>query len=174
MSSPESPSAIIISIVVGIFVTVVGGVILAYIMHDGRFAANAQNPQPSPVSTPAPATPAPTLAITPNSFDSSTTTSAANTNSAGEEEEEWTPGSEHPDYPNVIAADKEGVWEPAPGYEWANSGEDDLRVVWAPGKKHSDYPHVVASDTEGRWEPEDGYEWVGAGNGDFRVRRRDE
>ncbi len=41
----------------------------------------------------------------------------------------WMPGSGHPEYPNVIASDKERNWNPAPGYKWVMDAPGDLRVV---------------------------------------------
>jgi hypothetical protein len=41
----------------------------------------------------------------------------------------WKPGTQHSDYPNVIAAEKEQVWSPATGYQWLNNVKDDFRVI---------------------------------------------
>jgi hypothetical protein len=41
----------------------------------------------------------------------------------------WVPGSKDPGLPNVVAGQKEGSWQAAPGYRWASSNPKDLRVV---------------------------------------------
>ena len=45
--------------------------------------------------------------------------------------EKWTPGLPHPEHPNIVAADKEKHWLPAPGYKWVNDPPvpGDMRVV---------------------------------------------
>jgi phage FluMu protein Com len=40
----------------------------------------------------------------------------------------WVPGTPHPQFPNVVASDEEGVWSPAPGYAWVTSTPGDFRV----------------------------------------------
>jgi len=74
----------------------------------------------------------------------------------------WSPGKEHPKYPNVFASETKGSWIPAPGYDWVNLPDidkGDLRVRWAPGKEHPKHHHVIASETERSWDPAPGHKW---------------
>lgn len=48
----------------------------------------------------------------------------------------WSPGSRHPDFPNVLASRKHGAWSPSSGYEWINNSTADLRV--RPIRRQSD------------------------------------
>jgi len=67
----------------------------------------------------------------------------------------WTPGKPHPQY-NVVAADEEGMWVPAPGYVWADDPPEIEHVIWRPGIKHPT-KNLVAGDDEGQWVPPPGY-----------------
>ena len=41
----------------------------------------------------------------------------------------WKPGQQHPNYPNVIANEKPGIWIPKTGYEFVTNGNKcDLQV----------------------------------------------
>jgi hypothetical protein len=87
----------------------------------------------------------------------------------------WKPGTTyfHPTNPNpnVIAANSEGNWYPAPGYKWSNTDSNgnpvpgSLAVHWVPGSGFwylgaIKWPNLVAGTTEGEWYPESGYEWA--------------
>lgn len=41
----------------------------------------------------------------------------------------WVPGTEHPGHLHVVAGEKEGAWEPAPGWRFASHRDDDWAVV---------------------------------------------
>ena len=41
----------------------------------------------------------------------------------------WVPGMEHSEHLHVIAGEKEGAWEPAPGWRFASHRDDDWTVV---------------------------------------------
>ena len=41
---------------------------------------------------------------------------------------QWTPGLPYGDRPHVVAADKEGLWVPSPGYTWVTDEKTDLSV----------------------------------------------
>lgn len=71
----------------------------------------------------------------------------------------WVPGAKHPQYRNVVAAEEEGQFRPAPGYEWVNPDGPIGPVRWRPGAKHPDYANVLAAQKEGQFRPADGYEW---------------
>ncbi|MDP7693335.1 MAG: caspase family protein, partial [Vicinamibacterales bacterium] len=81
-----------------------------------------------------------------------------------------TPGTPHPDYPNVVWAGGTNV-DPAPGYEWASNDPNDFTVVAvggavpptddypAPGTPHADYPNVLWAEG-GNYQPAPGYDWA--------------
>jgi len=75
----------------------------------------------------------------------------------------WQSGVKHPKY-NVVAADEEGKWIPAPGYMWLDDPPVISRVAWCPGKRHPEQ-NVVAAEEEGLWAPAPGYRWAD-GNSD--------
>jgi hypothetical protein len=55
---------------------------------------------------------------------------ATNTAPSYPPENSWIPGTPHPEFDNVVAGDKEGIWQPASGYEWVNPEDnDDFRVI---------------------------------------------
>ncbi|HWN44547.1 MAG TPA: hypothetical protein VNW71_20150, partial [Thermoanaerobaculia bacterium] len=41
----------------------------------------------------------------------------------------WRPGRRHVDHEHVLAAEKEGDWQPEPGYAWVNDDPNDLSVA---------------------------------------------
>ena len=71
----------------------------------------------------------------------------------------WTPGTRHPDIPNIHASDKERTWSNDPGYEFVDPspGSTNIIVRWKPGAWRQDHPHVTAGQTEGTWVPDPGY-----------------
>lgn len=55
---------------------------------------------------------------------------ATNTAPSYSSESSWIPGTPHSEFDNVVAGDKEGIWQPASGYEWANPEDNnDFRVI---------------------------------------------
>ena len=68
-------------------------------------------------------------------------------------------GTAHPKY-KVVAAEEEGKWRPAPGYQWADDPPQIANVQWTPGLKHPD-KNLVAGETEGDWVPAPGYAYQG-------------
>ncbi len=70
----------------------------------------------------------------------------------------WTPGMKHPTF-NVVAAEEEGTWRPAPGYKWTDNPPRIERVSWTPGLKHPE-KNLVAGEEEGSWVPAPGYAWT--------------
>ena len=72
----------------------------------------------------------------------------------------WSPGKEHPDFPNCIANSNEGQWEPAPGYDWIDKVSGSYKTKWSPGKEHPDFTNCIANSNEGQWDPAPGYVWV--------------
>jgi hypothetical protein len=90
-----------------------------------------------------------------------------------------TPGTPHPDIPNVVWA-QGGEYLPALGYEWASGDPYDTTVVPVggagpapsayptPGTPHDQYPSVVWG-TDGNYEPAPGYDWASDDPNDFTV-----
>ena len=81
----------------------------------------------------------------------------------------WAPGQVHPRQKHILAASREGQWQPAAGYKWITPGPatrlDDREVQWAVSSPHPDFKNVVASNTEARWQPADGFRWGDGGDG---------
>jgi hypothetical protein len=78
-------------------------------------------------------------------------------------------------WPNVVASDEEGKWQPAAGYGWSDETDANgtRQVNWNPGVAYSapggvKYQHVHASVTEGSWSADPGYEFIS--NSDLAVR----
>ena len=90
-----------------------------------------------------------------------------------------TPGTPHPDFPNVVWAEG-GSLNPAPGYAWASDDPNDFSVVPtgelviptdtypAPGTPHEELPNVVWGE-DGIVEPAPGYDWASNDPNDFTV-----
>jgi hypothetical protein len=75
----------------------------------------------------------------------------------------WSPGTKHPDYENVVAAQSENRWIPLPGYQWKdppNLGP----VVWTPGMKNRNDPTLAAGSSPNSWTPATGYKWANPSN----------
>ena len=69
----------------------------------------------------------------------------------------WKAGVDHPDF-NAESAEKEGSWNPRPGYSFVNKSID-LTTVWEAGLLHPDF--MAWSDkNEGAWIPVAGYKFI--------------
>ena len=67
-----------------------------------------------------------------------------------------------PPGPNLVLA-KNGEWEPAKGYKWANSIPGDFTVVINPPG-----PNLIRTHDD-KWRPASGYNWANSIPGDFTV-----
>lgn len=70
----------------------------------------------------------------------------------------WHPGSEHPEQKHVVAGEKYGSWQPAPGYVW--NGPESESVSWCPGERNPMAPGLMAGRLEHSWVPAPGWAYA--------------
>ncbi len=73
----------------------------------------------------------------------------------------WQAGTAHPEF-NAEAAEKEGDWNPQPGYAYVDQAKG-LETVWTKGLVHPDYM-AWSDEVEGKWIPVTGYKFIYEGD----------